>query len=63
MYFNEYLQQVRITEAKKLLRIKDLRIYEVAERVGFNNSDYFITQFDKLEQMSPSEYRNKWNLQ
>lgn len=63
VYFNEYLQQLRITEAKKLLRIKDFRIYEVAERVGFNNSDYFITQFEKLEQMSPSEYRNKWNLQ
>ncbi|WP_141503128.1 response regulator transcription factor [Paenibacillus luteus] len=63
MYFNQYLQQLRITEAKKLLRMKDLRIYEVAERVGFNNSDYFVTQFDKLERMSPSEYRNQWNLQ
>ncbi|MDQ0115481.1 response regulator transcription factor [Paenibacillus harenae] len=63
LYFNDYLQKLRIAEAKKLLRIKDLRIYEVAERVGFNNPDYFVTQFDKLERMTPSEYRNKLNLQ
>jgi two-component system response regulator YesN len=63
LYFNDYLQKLRIAEAKKLLRIKDLRIYEVAERVGFNNPDYFVTQFDKLERMTPSEYRNRLNLQ
>ncbi|MGO4373698.1 helix-turn-helix transcriptional regulator, partial [Paenibacillus sp. MCAF20] len=63
LYFNDYLQKLRIAEAKKLLRIKDMRIYEVAERVGFNNPDYFVTQFDKLERMTPSEYRNKVNLQ
>lgn len=59
MYFNDYLLQLRITEAKKLLRQTDLRIYEVAEQVGFKNADYFVTQFEKLEQRTPTEYRNR----
>lgn len=59
MYFNEYLLQLRITEAKKLLRQTDLRIYEIAEQVGFRNADYFVTQFEKLEQRTPTEYRNR----
>lgn len=59
MYFNDYLLQLRITEAKKLLRQTDLRIYEIAEQVGFKNADYFVTQFEKLERMTPTEYRGR----
>lgn len=59
MYFNEYLLSIRIREAKKLLRRTDLRIYEIAHRVGFSNPDYFVTQFEKIENMTPTEYRNK----
>ncbi|MNI44514.1 Bifunctional transcriptional activator/DNA repair enzyme AdaA [compost metagenome] len=58
VYFNDYLLELRIQEAKKLLRQSDLRMYEIAGRVGFQNADYFVTQFEKLEQISPSEYRN-----
>lgn len=60
VYFNEFLLDIRINEAKKLLRQTDLRIYEIAEKVGFKNADYFVTQFEKLENMTPSEYRNQW---
>ncbi|MEH7546741.1 response regulator transcription factor [Neobacillus vireti] len=59
IYFKDYLLQVRIHEAKKLLRQSDQKIYEIAERVGFNNTDYFVTIFGKLEKITPSEYRNK----
>lgn len=57
MYFNEFLLSIRIAEAKKLLRQTDLRIYEIAGKIGFNNADYFVAQFEKLEGMPPSEYR------
>ena len=40
-YFNEYLLNLRIQEAQKLLRQTDLRMYEVAARIGFQNADYF----------------------
>lgn len=59
MYFNEFLLSIRIVEAKKLLRQTDLRIYEIAGNVGFNNADYFVAQFEKLEGMPPSEYRKQ----
>ena len=59
IYFKDYLLQVRINEAKKLLRQSELKIYEIAERVGFNNTDYFVTMFGKFEKITPSEYRNK----
>ncbi|MDM5327460.1 response regulator [Neobacillus sp. CF12] len=59
IYFKDYLLQVRINEAKKMLRQSEKRIYEIAECVGFNNTDYFVTIFGKLENITPSEYRNK----
>ncbi|AZK46394.1 response regulator [Paenibacillus lentus] len=59
VYFNDFLLRLRIGEAKRLLRQTDLRIYEVADRVGFSNPDYFVTQFEKLEKLTPSEYRSR----
>ncbi|MDQ6417853.1 helix-turn-helix domain-containing protein [Paenibacillus sp. LHD-117] len=63
IYFNEYLTKLRMDEAKKLLRESNLRIYEIAKQVGFNQAAYFVTQFEKREQMSPSVYRNQVNDQ
>ncbi|WP_338553217.1 response regulator [Paenibacillus sp. KS-LC4] len=61
VYFNEYLLELRVKEAKKLLRQTDLRMYEIAARVGFQNADYFVAQFEKREKLSPTEYRNILN--
>src|SRR5690606_20794894 len=57
LYFNEYFLQLRIQEAKKLLRQTDLKIYEVAERVGFSHPEYFVSQSAKHEKLSPTAYR------
>ncbi|MDQ0231179.1 response regulator transcription factor [Metabacillus malikii] len=57
VYLKDYLLQVRINEAKKKLRQTDLRIYEIAEDVGFTNSNYFITQFEKITGYTPTQYR------
>lgn len=60
IFFNDFLLQLRVNEAKRLLRQScSMRIYEIAERVGFSNADYFVTQFEKIEHISPTEYRNK----
>jgi len=59
MYFNEYVLSLRIEEAKRLLRQTKKRVYEIAEQVGFPNADYFAAQFEKLEKMTPTEYRNR----
>lgn len=59
VYFNDFLLSIRMAEAKKLLRLTDMRMYEVASKVGFQNADYFVAQFVKQEGMTPKEYRNK----
>ncbi|MGP4041458.1 response regulator transcription factor [Gracilibacillus sp. D59] len=59
VYFKDYILTVRMDEAKKLLRTTDLKVYEVAEKVGFNNPDYFVTQFEKIGGTTPSQYRKK----
>ncbi|EFM08895.1 two component transcriptional regulator, AraC family [Paenibacillus curdlanolyticus YK9] len=57
VYFNDFLLQLRIDEAKRLLRQTDRKIYEIAELVGFNSSEYFIKQFEKVEGRSPTDYK------
>lgn len=57
-YFNTYLDKVRIENAKKLLN-KGLKVYQVAEQVGFTNVDYFHNKFKKYVGSSPSNYRKK----
>lgn len=57
--FNGYLDQVRIEKACELLADPSLKVYEVAELVGFKNVDYFHLKFRKLMHLSPMEYRNR----
>lgn len=55
--FNTYLDSVRINHAKKLLEGKDMKVYEVAQKVGYSNVDYFYLKFKKHVGTSPAEYR------
>lgn len=55
--FNSYVDQVRIDEAKKLLEQDTLKVYEIAEQVGYSNVDYFHKKFKKYVGTSPAEYR------
>ncbi|WP_078544934.1 response regulator transcription factor [Litchfieldia alkalitelluris] len=59
VYFKEYLLALRLNEAKKQLRQTHKRVYEIAEEVGFGSTDYFVTQFEKNEKITPTEYRNQ----
>lgn len=55
--FSEYLNQVRVRIAKELLKQKDLKIYQVAEMVGFQDAAYFSTVFKSMENITPKEYQ------
>ncbi len=55
--FSEYLSRVRISKAKKLLQTTTLKIYEVSELVGIDDSFYFSSLFKKYVGCSPSEFR------
>lgn len=57
--FRQYLNELRIEEAKKLLDSTDKKIYEIAEETGFTESKYFISRFIDQTGMTPAEYRKK----
>ncbi len=55
--FKDYRNRLRIEEAARLLRKTDLRIYEIAQRVGYQSTDYFERRFSAFYTMTPSAYR------
>ncbi|MGE5605019.1 MAG: response regulator transcription factor [Bacteroidota bacterium] len=57
--FKQYVNHLRIAEAKKLLLHTNKRIYEIANTVGYPESKYFIVKFTREVGKSPTEYRNQ----
>ncbi|MCI8338485.1 MAG: response regulator [Lachnospiraceae bacterium] len=57
--FNVFVDQIRINHSKDLLTKTELKVYEIAEQVGYRNVDYFHTKFKKYVNLSPAEYRRK----
>ena len=55
-----YLQQVRITHAKRMLRFTDKSIEEIGLECGIGELNYFSRVFKKPEGVSPSEFRRVW---
>lgn len=55
--FNSYIDHKRIDHSKELLKENNLKVYEVAEKVGYKNVDYFHKKFKKYVGISPAEYR------
>ena len=53
----EYLNELRISFASKLLAEDKLNISEVAHQSGFQNLSLFNRQFKEVKGMTPSEYR------
>lgn len=57
--FNECLKEIRINEAKELLCNPKYKIYEVCDKVGYNDIKYFSQIFKRSTGMTPSEYSKK----
>lgn len=56
--FKQYLTEERMKQALRLLLETDLMIYEIAERVGYNNARHFSDMFKKMYGKLPQEYRH-----
>ena len=54
---NGYIEEVRLQIAKELIRNYDMKLEEVAKRVGYNNANYFSIVFTKANGYYPSEYK------
>lgn len=58
MNLREYINQIRIEEARRMLLTTNLSVSEIAGRVGYDNISYFSTVFRKQVGMSPVDWRN-----
>jgi AraC-like DNA-binding protein len=52
----QYMQQLRIAEARNLLLNTDFTITEIADYLGFYDTSYFYRTFRKLTSMSPTAF-------
>lgn len=55
--FTQYVIQLRINEAQKLLQETEMGISEIAFQVGFENLSYFNRSFKSIAGISPREFR------
>lgn len=55
--FSVFLKQYRISQAKRLLKGTELKIYQIAEQVGYSDPKYFNRVFKEEMGISPNEYR------
>lgn len=57
---SEFLRNIRLNEAARLIREHKINITQVSYMVGFANNSHFSTAFKKYFGMSPSEYAAKY---
>ncbi|WP_163578923.1 response regulator transcription factor [Gracilibacillus saliphilus] len=62
-YFHQYLDIVRMEKAKYFLVERELKVYEVSEKVGYSNNDYFYKKFKRYAGVSPKEYQKNQRKQ
>ncbi|WP_432403060.1 AraC family transcriptional regulator [Wukongibacter sp. M2B1] len=55
----EYIQKLRIEEAKRLLLNTDFTILRVSQMVGYNHNSSLTRVFKDIEKVTPDEYRRK----
>lgn len=57
--FIEYLTNLRIERAKKLLQVRDMSIKTVCLETGYSDPNYFSRIFKKQVGVTPTEYRER----
>lgn len=55
--FVNYLKEIRIEEAKRLLEETDMKVIDISGRVGYENEKHFMKTFKAACGVSPTEYR------
>lgn len=56
------LNSKKLEKAKEYMKNTDMKIYEIAERLGFENATYFSHFFKKYEGVSPKDYKGEQQL-
>ncbi|RNC99895.1 response regulator [Lysinibacillus halotolerans] len=58
--FGDFLLEIRMKKAMEELRNGDKKTYEVCEKVGYNNPQYFSICFKKYTGYTPAEYKKQF---
>ncbi|MEO7044599.1 MAG: two-component regulator propeller domain-containing protein, partial [Ferruginibacter sp.] len=58
----EFIRQLRLKEAARLLTTTNLTVSEIFFRTGFNNQSYFFREFKKKYHLAPNEYREQQSI-
>ncbi|SEW01511.1 AraC family transcriptional regulator [[Clostridium] fimetarium] len=59
--YSEYLNNAKLDNARRLLVETNLTMNEISENCGFSNSNYFCDVFKRTENLSPTNFRKKYN--
>jgi two-component system response regulator YesN len=57
--FINYLRNIRVKKAQELLKEQELKVYEVAEAVGYSDSKQFTKAFKSVTGITPQEFKEK----
>lgn len=57
--YSNYLNECRVEMARQLLSTNEVRVCDVAQRVGFENQPYFQVLFKKQVGVTPGDYRSR----
>lgn len=56
--FVNYLKNIRVGEAKRLLTETDMKVNEISKAVGYDHEKHFMKTFKSITGLTPSQYRN-----
>lgn len=57
---NTYIERIRMEKAAFFLITEDIRLQDLARRVGYRHSSYFCRCFRKFYGMTPNQFRNSY---
>ena len=60
--FNQFLTEIRINYAKRLLMEGERQIAEIGYECGYNNISNFNRQFKKLNNTTPGSFQNRYKM-
>ena len=60
--FINFITYVKVDRAKILLMDPQLKIYEIAAQIGYNNPEYFSRVFKSVTGITPNKYRSKLSI-
>ncbi|MFM1539381.1 response regulator transcription factor [Helcococcus bovis] len=55
--FQDYINKVKMEKAKILLLSTEMKNYEIAENIGIEDVNYFVTKFKKYYNITPKQFK------